>query len=43
VTIDVWPDWVTTIPTLESRATISLGTPTLPSPSPGAAAAGVVP
>jgi hypothetical protein len=43
VTITVWPDWVTTIPTLEGRATLTIGEPTSPSPSTGAAAAGAVP
>ena len=36
VTITVWPDWVTTIPTLEGRATLTIGTPAGPSASAGA-------
>jgi hypothetical protein len=36
VTITVWPDWVTTIPSLEGRATLTIGTPAGPSASPGA-------
>jgi len=40
VTITVWPDWVTTIPSLEGRATITIGEPTLPSASPGTSATG---
>ncbi|MEW5989760.1 MAG: baseplate J/gp47 family protein [Chloroflexota bacterium] len=38
VTITVWPDWVTTIPSLEGRATLTIGEPSLPSASPGATA-----
>jgi hypothetical protein len=36
VTITVWPDWVTTIPSLEGRATLTIGTPAGPSASLGA-------
>jgi hypothetical protein len=36
VTITVWPDWVTTIPSLEGRATLTIGTPAGRSASPGA-------
>ncbi|TAK02756.1 MAG: hypothetical protein EPO36_01165 [Chloroflexota bacterium] len=43
VTISVWPDWVTTIPTLEGRATLTIGEPASPSPSTGAADARVIP
>ena len=34
VTITVWPDWVTTIPTLEGRATLTIKGPSDPSASP---------
>ncbi|HEX4898726.1 MAG TPA: baseplate J/gp47 family protein [Candidatus Limnocylindrales bacterium] len=35
VTITVWPDWVTTIPTLEGRATLTIDAAADASPSPG--------
>ena len=43
VTITVWPDWVTTIPTAEGRATLTIAEPAAPSASPvaGSADAGV--
>ena len=42
VTISVWPDWVTTIPSLEGRATLTIGEPALPSASPGTGVVGAV-
>ena len=39
VTITVWPDWVTTIPTLEGRATLTIDAPSDASASPGSSPA----
>jgi Baseplate J-like protein len=38
VTITVWPDWVTTIPTTEGRASLTVGAPPSPSAGPGSGA-----
>jgi Baseplate J-like protein len=38
VTITVWPDWVTTIPTMEGRASLTVEAPASPSPGPGSGA-----
>ncbi len=38
VTITVWPDWVTTVPTMEGRASLTVEAPASPSPGPGSGA-----
>lgn len=40
VTITVWPDWVTTIPTAQGRATLTIAEPAIPSTSPAVGDAG---
>jgi hypothetical protein len=43
VAITVWPDWVTTIPTIEGRATLTIGEPASPSGSAGTSTFGASP
>jgi hypothetical protein len=43
VTITVWPDWVTTIPTLEGRATLTIDAQADASASPGSSPAEATP